>query len=287
MRDVPGLTPLLDRVAMRSEEPRFRFHGRRSPANRTRHAVLASAPSTAIVDGVATMRLYEPIDSWGGAWGISANEFLEALDAVSDAEEIRLHINSPGGEVWEALAILNNLRMHDARVVAQVDGIAASAASFIACAADETIMAPNTQLMIHDAWGLCVGNAADMHHTGDMLDGVSDNIADIYASKSGGTREEWRTTMRDEGWYLAAEAVDAGLADKVLGAEDADDSAEDPAAAFDLKGLGLKYAGRAEAPAPDQPTPAPKPDNSTEDDRRRRFQERRHAENARRAGSAA
>lgn len=284
MRDIPGLVPLLDRVSMRDEKPRFRFHGRRSPANRARTAILAETPSTSTADGVATMRIYEPIDSWGGLWGISALEFLEALDQVGDVEEIRLHINSPGGEVWEALAILNNLRQHDARVVAVVDGIAASAASFIACAADETLMAPNSQLMIHDAWGLCVGNAADMHSTGDVLDKVSDNIAAIYADRSGGSVEEWRATMRDEGWYLAQEAVDAGLADKIVGEE----SKDDPADAFDLKGLGLKYAGRAKAPVPTPPAKAAPADTapaeeSDGDDRRARFQAHRAARHAKRA----
>lgn len=253
MRDVPGLSPLLDRAAARAEQPTtYRFHGRRSPENRERTPVLAQAPTGVVLDnGTAILRLYEPIDSWGGYWGVSALEFLEALDQLdSSVETIELHINSPGGEVWEALAILNSLRAHDARVVAIVDGIAASCASFIACAADETIMSPNSQLMIHDAWGLCVGNAAEMHATGDLLDQISDNIASIYATKAGGTTEQWRATMRVEGWYLADEAVAAGLADSVAGQE----ADEDPADAFDLEGIGMKHKGRADAPAPEPPS---------------------------------
>ena len=290
MRDIPGLSPLLDRAAARMEQsPTFRFHGHRSPANRRRTPVLNAAPNTRVADGVATLRLYEPIDSWGGAWGVSALEFLDALDSLDDSvEEIHLHINSPGGEVWEALAILSNLRAHEAKLVARVDGIAASCASFIACAADETIMSPNTQLMIHDAWGLCIGNAGDMRSTGDLLDQISDNIASIYADKSGDSTEEWRAVMLDEGWYTAQEAVDAGLADSIAGEE----SDDDPADAFDLKGIGCKYKGRSEAPAPTPPSkakpssqaPAPDPADA---DRRRRFQQRRHAENARRATPAA
>lgn len=253
MRNLPTLNPLLDRAAARAQQtPQYRFHGRRPPQQSTRVPILAEAPSGHVVDGVATLRLYSAIDSWGGAWGVSALEFLQALDQVGDVDEIQLRINSPGGEVWEAMAILNNLRQHPARVVAYVDGIAASAASVIAVAADETVMGPNTQLMIHDAWGLCIGNAADMHSTGDVLDQISDNIASVYATKTGGSTEEWRATMRDEGWYLAQEAVDAGLADRIAGEE----SEEDPSNAFDLKGLGLKYAGRAEAPAPVPPQPA-------------------------------
>ncbi|HSV39578.1 MAG TPA: head maturation protease, ClpP-related [Nocardioidaceae bacterium] len=283
MRNIPGLIPLLDRAAARAEQgPQYRFHGRRSPKARTRTPILGATPSSAVKDGVAKLRLYEPIDSWGGYWGVSALEFLEVLDELDDSvEEIRLHINSPGGEVWEALAILNGLRDFDAKVVAQVDGIAASCASFIACAADETVMAPNTQLMIHDAWGMCIGNAGDMHSTGDLLDKVSDNIASIYADKSGENTEHWRAIMLDEGWYSAQEAVDAGLADKVSGEEKDEDG--DPADAFDLKGLGLKYAGRAEAPAPDaraDDSKAPAPDAV---DRQARFQALRQSRHDKRA----
>lgn len=289
MRDIPGLVPLLNRAAARSEEhPQYRFHGRRSPANRKLTPVRAEVPGGFIDGSTATLRLYEPIDSWGAPWGVSALEFLDALDQVpSDVEEIKLHINCPGGEVWEALAILNNLRQHSAKVTAIVDGIAASAASFIAAAADETIMRPNSQLMIHDAWGLCIGNAGDMHATGDLLGQISDNIAAIYADKSGGTTEAWRAVMLEEGWYNADEAVSAGLADRVDGGQ----VDGDPADAFDLKGVGMKYAGRAEAPAPTPPAKAapardeaPAPDADALADRRRRTQQRRHADNARKAG---
>lgn len=285
MRDIPGLNPLLDRAASRAEQPpKFRFHGSRSPKSRTRTPILGATPSGVVKDGVAKLRLYEPIDSWGGYWGVSALEFLDVLDELpDDVETLELHINSPGGEVWEALAILNSLRQHDAKLVAVVDGIAASCASFIACAADETIMSPNTQLMIHDAWGLCVGNAGDMRGTADLLDQVSDNIASIYADKSGDSTESWRAIMLDEGWYNAQEAVDAGLADKVAGQETEDDT--DPADAFDLKGLGLKYAGRAEAPAPAasgeksaDDADAPAPDAAALEERRRRFEARQRKE---------
>jgi len=283
MRDIPGLHPLLDRAAARAEQPpTYRFHGHRSPKDRVRTPILGQTPSANVKDGVAKLRLYEPIDSWGGPWGVSALEFLDTLDQLDDSvNEIRLHINSPGGEVWEALAILNSLRAHDSKLVAVVDGIAASCASFIACAADETVMSPNTQLMIHDAWGLCIGNAGDMRSTGDLLDQISDNIASIYADKSGGTTAAWRATMLTEGWYTAQEAVDAGLADSVAGQE----VEGDPADGFDLKGIGMKYAGRAEAPTPEHPSdePAPAPDAHALEERRQRMQARRHAMNAERA----
>ena len=194
---------------------------------------------------MATLRLYDPIDSWGGEWGVSAKEFTRALDALpDDTAEIRLHINSPGGEVFEAVTILNNLRRHRARVVAIVDGLAASAASFLAAGADELIMGRNSELMIHDAWGLCVGNAGDMRDIAGRLDALSDNIASIYASKADGSTEEWRAAMLAETWYSADEAVAAGLADVVESGVEPDEALN----RFDLS--AFKHAGRNEAPAP-------------------------------------
>lgn len=200
-------------------------------------------PLAAVEGTVATMRLYDPVDSWGEMFGVSAKEFCTAVDDLPDGvDEIRLHINSPGGEVFDAIAILNALRAHNARVVAIVDGIAASAASFIACGADELIMARNSEMMIHDAWGICVGNAADMTSMADSLARLSDNIASVYAEKSGGDIAQWRAAMAVESWYSAEEAVTAGLADRV--------DKKKPAAknAFDLS--MYTFAGRDSAPDP-------------------------------------
>ena len=200
-------------------------------------------------DGVAEIRLYDPIDSWGEWWGMSAKEFAATLDGL-DVEEIRLLINSPGGEVFEGIAIANTIRNHPAKVTAVVEGLAASAASFIAVAADELVMARNSELMIHDAWGLVVGNSDDMTKMADLLDHLSDNIADMYAAKAGGTVADWRAAMKAETWYSAAEAVEAGLADRV--AEDV----KPKALAHDLS--IFTYAGRANAPAPGEHPPADK-----------------------------
>lgn len=221
------------------------------PANRTGGARPRNEVPAVDIDGrTATIRLYDPVDSWGEWWGISAKEFAAAIDEIpSKVEEIRLHINSPGGDVFDGIAIVNLLRTHDARIVAIVDGIAASAASFIACSADETIMAPNSELMIHDAWGYCAGNAADMLAMAEMLAHVSDNIASLYAAKAGGTVEDWRAAMQTESWYSAQEAVDAGLADSIATkAADASGDGTDPANRFDLS--IFTYAGRDAAPAP-------------------------------------
>lgn len=234
--------------------PTYRFHGRTPPKPGERTAVFDSADIVSAEEGVATLRIYDPIDSWGGEWGVSAKEFAKALDQLpDDTAEIHLHINSPGGEVFEALAILNQLRNHKARVVARVDGLAASAASFIAAGADEVVMGRNTQLMIHDAWGLCVGAAVDMRDMATRLDHLSDNIASVYADKTGGTTEDWRTAMLAESWYSADEAVAAGLADRVEGEADAEAKNK-----FDLSIFA--HAGRDNAPEPIIPSePDPEP----------------------------
>ncbi len=237
----------------------YRFRGPTPPKPGARASVLNLVEVDASSDGVAVLRLYDPIDSWGGDWGVSAKEFSRALDALpDDTAEIRLHLNSPGGEVFEAVTILNNLRRHKARVVAVVDGLAASAASFLAAGADELVMGRNSQLMIHDAWGVAIGNAADMRDIAGRLDALSDNIASIYAAKAGGTVEEWRAAMLAETWFSADEAVAAGLADSVDGADDEADKARN---SFDLS--AFKHAGRDEAPAPVvavQPEPEPEPE---------------------------
>lgn len=219
-------------------ERRFRaFHpGRDAVRNET------PAPDVS-EDGTATVRLYDPIDSWGDWWGVSAKEFAQMLDELPDhVTTIDLHINSPGGDVFDGIAIMNALRAHSAEIVATVDGIAASAASFVAASADTLIMAPNSELMIHDAWGVAVGNAADMTQMAELLDHVSDNIASVYARKAGGAIEEWRAAMQRESWFSAEEAVAAGLADSVSGDGAATKNT------FDL--TVFSYAGRTAAPAP-------------------------------------
>lgn len=239
----------------------YRFRGHVAPEKGVRASVLTPD----VTEGVAALRLYDPIDSWGGEWGVSAKEFATALDALpDDTSEIRLHINSPGGEVYEGISMMNALRNHRARVVAVVDGLAASAASFLAASADEVVMGRNSQLMIHDAWGMGIGNADVMRDLAGRLDKISDNIASVYAAKAKGTIEDWRAAMLAESWYDAEEAVEAGLADRVEGA------AEDkPKASFDLS--VFHYAGREDAPPP-----APVPGMSERARARHRMAARRH-----------
>ena len=198
----------------------FRPAGR----NEERQAIRAELPAAKTNGTVATIRLYEPIDSYGGYWGVSAKEFTRTLDQLpDDVTEIRLLINSPGGEVMEGIAIMNALRAHSARIVAVVEGIAASSASFIAASADELVMMQNSELYIHNAWGIVIGDAADLRAVADDLENHFDrNIASVYAAKSGDTVEYWLAEMDKDRFLTAAQAVDEKLADRVEGVGDAD-----------------------------------------------------------------
>jgi ATP-dependent protease ClpP protease subunit len=159
-----------------------------------------------------------------GEWGVSAGEFVNELRGLR-SQALEVHINCEGGEIFDGLAIYEALCRHPARVTAHVDGVAASAASFILQAADERVMARRARLMIHDGHGLVIGNAGEMRAMADILDDLSDNIAEIYADRSGrGTAKTWRAAMlganaADDGtWYDAQAAVSAGLADRVADA---------------------------------------------------------------------
>ncbi|MFW6598127.1 head maturation protease, ClpP-related [Propionibacteriaceae bacterium Y2011] len=224
-----------------------RFHFMAAPNASAKTPVRADVPANTGSDQVAVLRIYDPIDSWGGPWGLSAKEFVEALDGIpEDTAEIHLHINSPGGMVWEGLAILNAIRQHPARVTTVVDGLAASAASFIAMGADEVVMAPNSELMIHNPYGLAIGDHLVMAKMSDDLVHETKNLADIYRRKAGGDLEAWLAAMADESWYSAEEAVEAGLADRLL--DDAPSDQSNLKARFNLSTFA--HAGRDHAPAP-------------------------------------
>lgn len=207
-------------------------------------------------DSVTEVLLYDEIGEdpfFGG--GISAKTFVEDLNAI-DTPEIHLRINSPGGNVFEGITMLNAIRRHPAKVTAFVDGLAASAASFIAMGADEIVMSRNSQMMIHDARGIGMGPAEVMLDLGDRLSKASDNIASVYAEKAGGTAKQWRQAMQTESWYYAKEAVQAGLADRVDSAKTAPDKATNR---FNM--ALFAYAGREAAPDPILPAEPPETTN--------------------------
>lgn len=187
-------------------------------------------------DGPTEIYIYDEI----GYFGDSAKEFAAKLSEV-DAGELVLHLNSPGGDIFDGLAIYQALKDHKASVTVHIDGLAASIASVIAQAGDRIVMAPKASMMIHDGWTMAVGNAGDLRKTADLLDKQSDIIASVYADRSGMPVEHWRARMLEETWYSADEALQAGLVDEIEGREK---SVED----FDL-GV-FAHAGRAAAPEP-------------------------------------
>lgn len=170
----------------------------------------------------------------------SSGAFVRALRAVK-ADEITVRINSSGGNVFDAIAMTNALRDHPAKITTIVDGLAASAASFIATAGDEVVMNRNSEMMIHNPKAVAAGGAADMRSLADRLDAVRDNIASMYVARAGGTVEQWRDVMAAETWYSADEAVQAGLADRV---------SDQPAVTNSHDLSAFHYAGRSSAPDP-------------------------------------
>lgn len=215
---------------------------------------------------IASISIYGDI----GSWGISAASFVEELKAVN-APEIWLNINSPGGEVFDGLAIHSALRSHRAKVTVQVDSLAASIASVIAMAGDRIIATPHSQFMVHDAQGVACGDPEEMREYADFLDRQSDNIASVYAERAGGTVKQWRARMKATTWYFADEAVEAGLADEVAQPQrmtpDEEEQARAMAAAWDLSVYNYAHTSREQAPPPPlaaepetPPTPEPAPE---------------------------
>lgn len=183
-----------------------------------------------------------------GFWGVNAAAFQRELAQVS-ASEITVNLSSPGGEIFEGIAIYNALRTHPANVTVRVSALAASIASVIAQAGDRIVMLSGAQMMIHEGMGFCAGNAAEMQQMAELLDRQSANIADIYAERAGGTPEQWREQMRAETWFNAEEAVAAGLASEVEALPRKGEQAEETVTArWDLS--VFNYAGREQAPAP-------------------------------------
>lgn len=160
--------------------------------------------------------IYGPIGDYWGDDDTTAAAFAKTLDGIT-APVIDLHVNSPGGLVFDGIAIHAALRNHPATVEVSIDGLAASAASFVSMAGDSVTIEKAAKMMIHDARGVVIGNAADMAAMSELLDELSDTIAGIYADRAGGTVETWRDAMKAETWYSGAQAVEAGLADQVIG----------------------------------------------------------------------
>lgn len=162
----------------------------------------------------AEVYLYGDVgDSWFG--GVTAKQFADDLKAAGKVDTIHLHINSPGGDVFDGLSIYRLLVDHKAKVIVHIDGLAASIASVIAMAGDEIHMSESGFLMIHNAWGIAFGSAAEMRTMADLLDKTTASIRDVYVARTGKTADKVKGWMDEETWFTAQEALDNGFVTEV------------------------------------------------------------------------
>ena len=159
----------------------------------------------------AELLIYDEI----GSWGKTASGLLNELTELGDLQRVDLRINSPGGDVFEALAIHNALARHPARVVIHIDALCASAATVIALAGDEIRMADNALFMIHDVWTALSGNAEQLQQAADRINTLSEQIAALYARKTGADPDLIRQWMQAETWLTADQALQAGFIDAI------------------------------------------------------------------------
>lgn len=170
----------------------------------------------------ANLYLYVEIADWGaGCAAHSAQSFKQELDDLGEIDILNMYINSPGGDVFEGLAIFNMLKRKQYYKVAYIDGLAASIASVIAMAADKIIMPSNTMMMIHNAWGGCIGYADDLRKYADSLDKMCLSAKQIYLDKARTKLDDETITniMNAESWLTAQECYDYGLCDEIIGAK--------------------------------------------------------------------
>lgn len=201
----------------------------------------------------ATLYLYDTIvaDPLMAEWlgGVDPLSFSRELAAIT-APVVHLRINSPGGDVFAAQAMAQALREHPAKVIAHVDGYAASAATEVAVAADEVVMAPGAMYMIHNAWTIALGDKNELLDTAALLEKVDGVLAEGYAAKSGKDIAQIREWMDAETWFTAQEAVDAGFADRLAETK----PKAQAAARWDLSAYAHAPRG-AEPPAAAAPAP--------------------------------
>lgn len=183
----------------------------------------ADRPLAAEANDPTVISVYDVIgESWdGGGW--TPRRMAGALRAIG-AKDITVKINSPGGDVFDGIAIYNLLREHPGKVTVDVMGVAASMASIIVMAGDEIRMGLGTFMMVHNAWGLVVGNRHDFRAAADIFDGFDGALADIYEARTGLDRKGVEKLMDAETWLGPSDAVAKGFADSINDGATADDA---------------------------------------------------------------
>ena len=180
---------------------------------------------------------------------ISANRVKNALADLKD-KDINIHINSPGGDVFESIAICNLLKQHSKNVTITIDALAASGASVICMAADKVIMPANSMMMIHKAWTWVDGNADDLRKVANDLDKMDNAVLASYKDRFVGTEEELKALIKDSSWFTAEECKSLGFCDEIL--DEQQDSEEEPME--DIKNSILnKYMNKVREPQTTEP----------------------------------
>jgi ATP-dependent Clp protease protease subunit len=163
----------------------------------------------------AEIYLYEEIGSgWFG--GVGAKEFKDELLKIGKVNNISVRLNSPGGDVFDGLAIYNLLKQNPARVTVYIDGLAASIASVIAMAGDEIRMGESAMLMVHDPWTMAMGDAQEMRDVADRLEKVGNQLLNIYSKRTGLKRTDVADLMAAETWMTGEEAMLNGFIDSIV-----------------------------------------------------------------------
>lgn len=148
-------------------------------------------------------------------WDITLAALNEAMKSVASDAPLTVRINSGGGDVFEGFAVYNRLARHEGPIRVEIEALAASMGSLIAMAGDEIVMPQNSFLMVHNPWGMAIGEADDMRKHADLLDRLKEPMVATYAARSGKEAEDVRALMADETWMSADEAVEAGFATSV------------------------------------------------------------------------
>lgn len=175
----------------------------------------------------AVLRLDGPIDTetW---WGDEVTPKMFRDELEQHPGDIVVYINSPGGDVIAATQIYTMLVEHRGNVTVKIDGIAASAASVVAMAGNEVLMAPSAYMMIHDAWSIAIGNSRDFRHEANVLDEIDQGIRAAYRLKTGLRDSKLQQMMEDETWMSARTCIDLGFADGYIGAVPDEDEPDEP-----------------------------------------------------------
>lgn len=160
----------------------------------------------------ASIYIYDVIGDW---FGVSAVQVRDALAQASGAETLNIFINSPGGSVFEARAIMAELQRFDGKKVAHIDSLCASAATSIALACDEVEMTDGAFFMIHNASGIFYGDKNELRESAGLLEKIESSIVADYVNKTGKESEEVIQMMNDETWMTAQEALDNGFIDRI------------------------------------------------------------------------